>query len=281
VALPARRLGRSARLAHAWLRARGGSRELRLRSAVGSLRRDRGRWLVAATTARRSRRRAVVVCDGSGTASARSGAWPVRRQRGQTTAVGIEHARGAAARSDRRQRPRRSAARRSRLDRHERRRGATTTPTSARRAAAQPRARSRACSACGRARSRRLAGGSRFAGQRRPPADRRGGPGVDRRRAIAGLRSSLAAGGRPRPPRRARPGLFVCAALGSRGVARRRSARIVAAQIAGAPLPARPTSSSASIRRASRAGNLRAHARCARGTSWISPRRPIAGSLGG
>ncbi|HZW75206.1 MAG TPA: FAD-dependent 5-carboxymethylaminomethyl-2-thiouridine(34) oxidoreductase MnmC, partial [Caldimonas sp.] len=75
-------------LANAWLRAASGRSELRLRTAVGSLGRIGGRWRVAAPDGSSiAEADAVVVCDGSGAALFGAPAWPVRRQRGQTTAV--------------------------------------------------------------------------------------------------------------------------------------------------------------------------------------------------
>ena len=75
-------------LARAWLADAGAHARLRLGCAVGSLRRANDGWQVCdsdgATIATAP---AVVLCDGSGGAGLLGAAWPVRRQRGQISAM--------------------------------------------------------------------------------------------------------------------------------------------------------------------------------------------------
>jgi tRNA 5-methylaminomethyl-2-thiouridine biosynthesis bifunctional protein len=76
-------------LARAWLADAGADVRLRLGCAVGMLRREGDWWLVGGADGDPiARARAVVLCDGSGgTAILGAGAWPIRRQRGQIDAI--------------------------------------------------------------------------------------------------------------------------------------------------------------------------------------------------
>ncbi|HEY2189185.1 MAG TPA: FAD-dependent oxidoreductase, partial [Caldimonas sp.] len=79
-------------LARAWLKGAGDQAQLRLRCAVGALRREDGRWLVGeADGTPIAHARSVVLCDGSGGAALLgAGAWPIRRQRGQIDAIAAD-----------------------------------------------------------------------------------------------------------------------------------------------------------------------------------------------
>ena len=269
-------------LANAWLRRASG---LRLGCAAGSLRRVAGRWVVASPDAQAiAEADTVVVCDGSGSALLGAPAWPVRRQRGQTTAVAAEML-GAV--------PRIPIAGNGHvvppLD------GRVWTGTSTAwddedidlRPSEQRRNLERLARLLGSARApeiRTLAGRVAF---RWTSADRLpiAGP-VPASIAAASIAGceDLASGrlDRTRLVERA-PGLFVCAALGSRGVASASlAAGIVAAQIAGAPLPAEVDLVEAidparfAVRRFRRAA-----AADARAGADQPPDGPIAGSFGG
>nr|HET7858610.1 FAD-dependent 5-carboxymethylaminomethyl-2-thiouridine(34) oxidoreductase MnmC [Caldimonas sp.] len=272
-------------LARAWLHGASGRAELRLRTAVGSLRRVAGRWLVAgedgATIAEAA---AVVVCDGSGTALFGERAWPVRRQRGQTTAIA---SRTLAAL------PRVPIAGNGHvvppLD------GLVWTGTSTAwndddvelRPAEQRRnleRLARLLDLAGVPELDALAGRVAFrwtSADRLPIAG--AVPAAIAAASIAGCEDL--GGGRPDRARLVEraPGLFVCAALGSRGVAAASlAAGIVAAQVAGAPLPAEADLVEAvdPARFAVRRFRRGAAARAADDADQ-PPVGPIAGSLGG
>jgi tRNA 5-methylaminomethyl-2-thiouridine biosynthesis bifunctional protein len=76
-------------LARAWLSSAAGTAQLRLGCAVASLCRRGDEWLVCDSAgATVAAARAVVLCDGSGGVDLLgAGAWPVRRQRGQISAI--------------------------------------------------------------------------------------------------------------------------------------------------------------------------------------------------
>jgi len=272
-------------LANAWLRGASDRAELRLRSAVGSLRRAAGRWRVASddgTTIAEAD--AVVVCDGSGTSLVGAGAWPVRRQRGQTTAIASSTLAAL---------PRVPLAGNGHvlpsLD------GRVWTGTStawndddaALRPAEQRRNLERVAGLLGLASPPQfgaLAGRVAFrwtSADRLPIAG--AVPAAIAGASIAGC-EDLASGRFDRARLVARaPGLFVCAALGSRGVpAASLCAGIVAAQIAGAPLPAEADLVEAvdPARFAVRQSRRRTAVR-ARDDLDQPPVGPIAGSLGG
>lgn len=272
-------------LASAWLRIAAHRAELRLRTAVGSLRRAAGRWLVAgedgATIAEAT---AVVVCDGSGAALFGDRVWPVRRQRGQTTAIaaptlaalprvpiagnghvvpaldGLVWSGTSTAWNDD-DVELRPAEQRSNLERLARLLGLVAAPE--------------------------LDGLAGRVGFRWTSADRLpiagAVPAAIAAASIAGC-EDLAGGrlDRARCVERA-PGLFVCAALGSRGVSSASlAAGMVAAQIAGAPLPAEADLVDAvdparfAVRRCRRAAAPRPN-----DGADQPPVGPIAGSLGG
>jgi tRNA 5-methylaminomethyl-2-thiouridine biosynthesis bifunctional protein len=227
-------------LASAWLRGTSGRAEVRLRTAVGSLRRVGDRWRVVATDgATIAEPRAVVVCDGS-TALLGAMAWPVRRQRGQATVIASTSV-GAL--------PRVPIAGNGHVVPPVDGRVWTGTSTAWNdddvelRPAEQRRNLERLAHLLGLARVPdvdALAGRVAFrwtSADRLPIAG--AVPAAIAAAAIAGC-EDLASGrlDRSRLVERA-PGLFVCAALGSRGVASASlAAGIVAAQVAGAPLPA-------------------------------------------
>jgi tRNA 5-methylaminomethyl-2-thiouridine biosynthesis bifunctional protein len=272
-------------LANAWLQAASGRSELRLQTAVGSLSRIGSRWRVAAPDGSSiAEADAVVVCDGSGTALFGARAWPVRRQRGQTTAVAAATLAAL---------PRIPIAGNGHvvppLD------GRVWTGTSTAwndddvglRPAEQRRNLERLGGLLGLARVPGvdvLVGrvGFRWTSVDRLPIAG-AVPASTAAASIAGCRD-LASGrlDRTRLVERA-PGLFVCAALGSRGVASAAFAGgIVAAQIAGAPLPAEVDLVEAidPARFAVRAFR-RAGAAAAPEKADQPPDGPIAGSFGG
>ncbi len=271
-------------LSTAWLGDASRSSELRLGTAVGSLRRVDGRWRVAGDDgALIATCDAVVLCDGSGTALLGPAAFPVQRQRGQTTAVAATLLAAL---------PRLPIAGSGHvvppLD------GIVWTGTSAAwhdddvslRSGEQRRNLERLQHLLGLAHAPAvdaLAGRVAF---RWTSADRLpiAGPvpATIAAAAIAGCPADPARHERLRLVARA-PGLFVCAALGSRGVAAASLAgEIVAARIAGTPVPAEADLVDAidparfAVRRVRREA-----AAAARDGAGQPPVGPIAGSFGG
>jgi len=272
-------------LANAWLRGTSGHTEVRLQTAVGSLRRAAARWLVAAANGTTiAEADAVVVCDGSGTALLGASAWPVRRQRGQTTAIAAALLTAP---------PRVAVAGNGHvvppLD------GRVWTGTSTAwndddvdlRPAEQHRNLERLARLLALQRVpevETLAGRVAF---RWTSADRLPIAGAVPTSIVAASIAGcedLACGrlDRSRLVERA-PGLFVCAALGSRGVASASlAAGIVAARIAGAPLPAEADLVEAidparfAVRQFRRGAAARAN-----DVADQPPVGPIAGSFGG
>jgi tRNA 5-methylaminomethyl-2-thiouridine biosynthesis bifunctional protein len=271
-------------LASAWLRGTSGRAELRLRTAVGSLRRVGDRWqVVAGDGAAIAEPDAVVVCDGSSTALLGATAWPVRRQRGQTTVIASSSV-GAL--------PRVPIAGNGHvvppLD------GRVWTGTSTAwndddvdlRPAEQRRNLERLAHLLGLARAPEVDALSGRVAFRWTSADRLpiagAVPAAIAAASIAGC-EDLACGrlDRSRLVERA-PGLFVCAALGSRGVASASlAAGIVAAQVAGAPLPAEADLVEAVDPARFAVRQVRRGAAGARDDANQPPVGPIAGSFGG
>ena len=271
-------------LASAWLRGTSGRAELRLRTAVGSLRRVGDRWqVVAGDGAAIAEPDAVVVCDGSSTALLGATAWPVRRQRGQMTVIASSSV-GAL--------PRVPIAGNGHvvppLD------GRVWTGTSTAwnddvvdlRPAEQRRNLERLAHLLGLARAPEVDALSGRVAFRWTSADRLpiagAVPAAIAAASIVGC-EDLACGrlDRSRLVERA-PGLFVCAALGSRGVASASlAAGIVAAQVAGAPLPAEADLIEAVDPARFAVRQVRRGAAGARDDANQPPVGPIAGSFGG
>ena len=269
-------------LARAWLRAAGPSVELRLGAVVASLRRDGERWLVVADDgATIAAAGAVVVCDGSGTSLFGANAWPVRRQRGQTTALAAATLAAL---------PRIPIAGNGHVVPPLA--GSVWTGTSAAwnddepqlRAADQRRNLERAATLLGLAAPPEVGALAGRVAFRWTSADRLpivgAIPAAIATATIAGCTVPGGGGGGHRAIA-CTPGLFVCAALGSRGVAAASLAgELVAAAIAGSPLPAEADLLDAVdparfVRRALRRGAA------AGGAGDQPPVGPIAGSAGG
>ncbi|MBV9890141.1 MAG: FAD-dependent 5-carboxymethylaminomethyl-2-thiouridine(34) oxidoreductase MnmC [Rhizobacter sp.] len=271
-------------LASAWLGDASPSSDVRLGTAVGSLRRVDGRWRVAGNDgALIATADAVVLCDGSGMALLGPAAFPVQRQRGQTTAVaatllaalprvpvvGCGHVvppldgfvwTGTSAAWHDDDVSLRSAEQRRNLERLQHLLGLSDAPD-----------------------LDALTGRVAF---RWTSADRLpiAGPvpATIAAAAIAGCAANPARQERLRLVPRA-PGLFVCAALGSRGVAAAAlTGEIVAARIAGTPVPAEADLVDAidPARFAVRRVRREAAATASEGAAQ-PPVGPIAGSFGG
>jgi tRNA 5-methylaminomethyl-2-thiouridine biosynthesis bifunctional protein len=271
-------------LATAWLRGTSGCTssgwvQRSVRSAASAIAGESSRRM-----ARRSPNRAVVVCDGSSTALLGATAWPVRRQRGQTTVIASTSVSAL---------PRVPIAGNGHavppLDGH------VWTGTSTAwndddvdlRTAEQRRNLERLAHLLGLARAPQVDALSGRVAFRWTSADRLpiagAVPASIAAASIAGC-EDLAPGRLDRSRLVARaPGLFVCAALGSRGVASASlAAGIVAAQVAGAPLPAEADLIEAvdparfAVRQARRGATAGA-----RDDANQPPVGPIAGSFGG